>query len=202
MHALGVRVLVPICPLNFFLTIWLPNFELLAYHGCCSTSWRPAVPSRVVVAFLPAGSPSSPLFARSPIPHISPAHAHASSCAHMPPPMAPGYLNENSESYLANLLENCHAFIVNCTILYTSLLLSCVSRKKTLLTYLLTYTFVLSIRAPGHTCFSVLLYFLVTQGHPHGWRSLSQVWAQKPIFSKPSKKAGNRKKEGWGCRVG
>ena len=47
--------------------------------------------------------------------------------------------------------------------------------KKTLLTYLLTYTFVLSIRAPGHTCFSVLLYFLVTQGHPHGWRSLSQV---------------------------
>ena len=68
------------------------------------------VPSRVVVTFLPTGSP---LFARSPIPPISPAHAHVSSCAHMPPPMAPGYPNENSESYLANLLENCHAIIVN-----------------------------------------------------------------------------------------
>ena len=53
------------------------------------------VPSRVVVALLPVGSP---LFARSSIPPALPAHAHVPSCAHLPPPMAPGYPNENSES--------------------------------------------------------------------------------------------------------
>ena len=80
----------------------LLNISLLTLN-CWSTSTmlvvllsgvRP-VPSRVVVALLPVGSP---LFARSSIPPALPAHAHVPSCAHLPPPMAPGYPNENSES--------------------------------------------------------------------------------------------------------
>ena len=78
----------------------LLNISLLTLN-CWSTMLvvllsgvRP-VPSRVVVALLPVGSP---LFARSSIPPALPAHAHVPSCAHLPPPMAPGYPNENSES--------------------------------------------------------------------------------------------------------
>ena len=44
------------------------------------SGFRP-VPSRVVVALLPVGSP---LFARSSIPPTLPAHAHVPSCAHLP----------------------------------------------------------------------------------------------------------------------